>query len=261
MEAPLSIDVDMETQDLLASAEKENAPPPIKNDDNLPPASYWNLLVTHREYRLFIASYIVTHCGEWFNYVASMSVLEADATTSQHRHLLISLLIVVRLLPNVLIAPLGGVLADTRDLRVSMLVLDLAGAGVALSFWLAYALHSPSLIYVSTFVQQCLAGLYEPCRSAIVPQMVKNPNYLHKATTLSGVAWSTMAAVGSSLGGLLVASLGVSTCFGKQCKGISFLHRVFEYLLFSHFTVLYSIGQSHVCIKCMATLAHSWFME
>ena len=147
-----------------------------------------------------------------------MSVLEAgqDATTSQHRHLLISLLIVVRLLPNVLVSPMGGVLADTHDLRVCMMVLDLAGAAVALSFWLAYALHSPALIYVATFVQQCLAGIYDPCRNAIVPQMVKDPNYLQKATTLSGVAWSTMAAIGSSLGGLLVASLGVSTCFGKE---------------------------------------------
>lgn len=155
----------------------------------------------------------------WFNYVASMSVLESgrqdDTTVFRYRHLLISLLIVVRLLPNVVIAPLGGVLADTRDLRKVMILLDLLSAVVALSFWLAQVLQMPFLIYVSTMVQECLAGLYEPCRSAIVPQMVKEPAYLHKATTLSGVAWSTMAAVGSSLGGFLVASLGVPTCFGK----------------------------------------------
>lgn len=145
-----------------------------------------------------------------------MTVLESsDSSISQNRHLRISLLIVVRLLPNVLIAPLGGVLADTHDLRVSMFVLDLLGAIVALSFWLAYVLRIPELVYVSTFIQQCLAGLYDPCRTAIVPQLiVKDANYLHKATTLSGVVWSTMAAIGSSLGGLLVASLGVSACFG-----------------------------------------------
>lgn len=219
METPLPTPADVETQDLLSPSKKDeqHAPSLHVNESALPPASYWNLLRTHREYRLFIASYTVTHIGEWFNYVASMSVLETGhERTFQHRNLLISLLIVVRLLPNVLIAPFGGVLADTRDLRVSMIVLDLAGGLVALSFYVAYALHSPTLIYVATFVQQCLAGLYEPCRSAIVPQMVKDANYLHKATTLSGVVWSTMAAVGSSLGGLLVASFGVSACFGKK---------------------------------------------
>jgi hypothetical protein len=74
METPFPILEDVETQDLLA-AHEDSAPPLLpeedaSNDDGespstlLPPASYWNLLVTHKEYRLFIASYIITHCGE-----------------------------------------------------------------------------------------------------------------------------------------------------------------------------------------------------
>jgi hypothetical protein len=98
-----------------------------------------------------------------------------------------------------------------------MIGFDILGAAVALSFIMAQYLERPELIYLSTFLQQSCAGLYEPCRSAIVPQLVREGPYLQKATTLSGIAWSTMAAVGSSLGGLLVASLGVSTCFGKWC--------------------------------------------
>jgi hypothetical protein len=222
METPFPILEDVETQDLLA-AHEDSAPPLLpeedaSNDDGespstlLPPASYWNLIVTHKKYRLFIASYIITHCGEWFNYVASMTVLES-VSHSQSRLLRISILICVRLLPNVLVAPLGGVLADTHDLRISMIGFDILGAAVALSFIMAQYLERPELIYLSTFLQQSCAGLYEPCRSAIVPQLVREGPYLQKATTLSGIAWSTMAAVGSSLGGLLVASLGVSTCF------------------------------------------------
>ena len=81
METPISIleeHVDVETQDLLAAHEHHVAPPslllPLQDASNdgddehpstrLPPASYWNLLVTHKEYRLFMASYVVTHCGE-----------------------------------------------------------------------------------------------------------------------------------------------------------------------------------------------------
>lgn len=178
------------------------------------PASYWNLLLTHRQYRILLSSYIVSRCGEWLTYVASMSVLEQNASNSQHRQFLrISLLIVVRLMANVMATPLGGVLADTHDLRQSMIRVDLAGAVVALLFWVAFLLHSPPLIYVATFLQECVAGLYNPCLNAIIPQLVTDPVYLHKATTLSGLAWSTMAAIGSSLGGVLVATLGISTCY------------------------------------------------
>lgn len=64
MEAPLPTHADVETQDLLTPEKDEPAAPTTISDDTLPPASYWNLLRSHRQYRLFIASYIVTHCGE-----------------------------------------------------------------------------------------------------------------------------------------------------------------------------------------------------
>lgn len=144
-----------------------------------------------------------------------MSVLEKgrDEISPQNRHLLISLLIVVRLLPNVFVAPFGGVLADTRDLRKSMMVLDAMGSVVALLFWVAYLFDSPLLVYAATLIQQILAGLYDPCRNAIVPQLVTDADYLHKATTMSGLAWSSMAAIGSSLGGVITSSLGIPACF------------------------------------------------
>lgn len=76
METPLPIHPnDAEAQDLLASetyGDVNAALHELNNDDKealidqkLPPASYWNLLRTHGEYRLFMASYVVTHCGEY----------------------------------------------------------------------------------------------------------------------------------------------------------------------------------------------------
>lgn len=40
-----------------------------------------------------------------------------------------------------------------------------------------------------------------------------SPSELQKATTLSSLTWSLMAAIGSSTGGLLVAWFGVKGCF------------------------------------------------
>ncbi|KAL7567511.1 hypothetical protein ACA910_009522 [Epithemia clementina (nom. ined.)] len=102
-------------------------------------------------------------------------------------------------------------------------------------------------IFVATFLQQALSqGLYEPSRSALLPSLVmKAPGTskhnddgeagseqdknaakqqefyqqqcLKKATIISGMAWSTVAALGSATGGFLVAQLGIRACFLVDC--------------------------------------------
>jgi MFS family permease len=69
-------------------------------------------------------------------------------------------------------------------------------------------------IYLAACLQEVLSGLYEPSRSAIVPLLVPDAgDDLEKATILTGVAWSLMAAVGAASGGFLVACFGTRGCF------------------------------------------------
>jgi MFS family permease len=179
--------------------------------------TYWGLLKTNREYRLLLSSYLITHCGEWLTYIASINVIELQMqksnTTSRTA---ISILVAARLLPNVLLSLFGGTLADSRDRRKSMIFLDVCGAICALLFVVAYQLESVNLIYLMTFFQESIAGLYQPCSSSIIPLMVANGSALQKATILSGVAWSAMAAFGSAAGGFLVAAFGSRNCFCKS---------------------------------------------
>ena len=177
-------------------------------------ASFLGLMKNYRCFRLYLLSYIITHCGEWFTYIASITLAEkllgAAGTTSRTT---ISILVVVRLLPNVLLAPFGGILADGRDRRESMIFLDIIGAISPLLFFFAMYFESIGVIYLVTFIQQCISGLYEPCRSAIIPLLVPEEEYLKKATTLAGLCWSLFAAVGSSLGGLVLTLFGFKACF------------------------------------------------
>jgi predicted MFS family arabinose efflux permease len=187
--------------------------PSTKNSENI---SYWKLLQSNREFRLFITSFLITHGGEWLTYIACIDFIENQLgksnTTSRTA---ISLLIACRLLPNFLLSSFGGTLADSRDRRESMIFLDICGAICALLFVVAYQLESIFLIYVMSFLQESIAGLYQPCCSSIIPLMVKNEQALKKATTLSGLAWSVMAAVGSASGGFVVAAFGIRNCFCK----------------------------------------------
>ena len=181
--------------------------------------SYLDLLSSHTEFRCFLLSYIVTMLGEWLTYVASMAMIENG--NENIGKLAISGLVVVRLLPTVIWAPLGGVLADSYDRKRNMILLDILAACISVLFYLANRMQSLALLYVATFLQQSIAGLYEPSRSAIVPMLVQSPRYLPKATTAVGMVWSTMTAAGASISGFVVAYLGISECF--IIDGITFL--------------------------------------
>jgi hypothetical protein len=188
------------------------------DDDFAEDVTYFSLLRDNRPFRFFILSYIVAHLGEWLTYLASISAIEeiqmhngADASS----RMALSLLIVIRLLPNVILSPFGGALADGWDRRDIMMYLDVGGSLVAWIF--VFALHQKSvgLIYFATFLQECMAGLYEPSRSAIIPLMCPGDEEMKKATTLAGVVWSMIAAFGSAAGGFLVALVGIHGCYSK----------------------------------------------
>ena len=177
--------------------------------------SFYTLLRENREFRLYISSFLVTTCGEWLTYVAAIAMIEEwlggdDATSSRTA---ISYLVVIRLMPNVILSAVGGLLADSRDRRQSMIALDTVGALVTLLNLVAFYYKSIPFIYLVTMLQQCVAALYEPCRGAILPLIVTDEEALKKATTLSNLAWSLTTAIGASLGGVVVSYFGCRVCF------------------------------------------------
>jgi len=186
--------------------------------------SFWSLVRDNENYRWYLMSYLVTHAGEWFTYVASISAIERiqqhstnnnnnnnNATTKSRTS--ISILVLSRLLPNALFTSVGGVLADSYDRRTIMLTLDILGTFIALLFLAAYQLESIPALYVATALQMTVAAIYEPSRSSMVSMLVADGESLKKAITMSELAWSLMTSVGSSMGGFAAEYLGISTCF------------------------------------------------
>lgn len=153
------------------------------------------------------------------SYLASISLIqeiaEASSTSvaSDRVNTLISILILVKLLPNVVFMPLGGVLADKYDRRRIQIILDVASSVAVLLYMMAIQYQSIPILYFATFCQESLSGLYIPSNASIVPLLTSSESELEKATTLSGLTWSLMAALGSATGGVLVAAFGVRGCF------------------------------------------------
>jgi MFS family permease len=208
------------TTHIQTDAEKEEEQNTIGNKEfsscSSSSLTYWTLLRSNRPFTLYLCSYITNHTGEWLTYLASLTALrqmQQQQDGSQVTSTSIGVLVAVRLLTNVLAAPWGGALADAMDRRKAMIVLDLVGAFVALVFLAAVQYQSPFLIYLATFVQEFDSGLYEPSKSAIVPLLCPTDTMLEKATMLTSMAWSIVAAVASAAGGVLVSILGLQGCF------------------------------------------------
>ena len=179
--------------------------------------TYLSLVQSNKPLQLFLSSYIITQMGEWFTYVASIELMEQilgpNKVTSSRRY--ISYLVVFRLLPFLFISPFGGVLADVRDRRKSMIVLDWIGAIAPLLFLIGAYFQSIPIIYLVTAIQSTIAALYEPCRNSIIPLLAPGEEEMQKATILAGLVWSVMAAFGAATGGFMVSIVGIRACFGK----------------------------------------------
>ena len=142
-------------------------------------------------------------------------------TNQNNANTLISILILVKIVPNVLLIPIGGILADTYDRRKMQIILDLSASSVVVVFLWSLATESILLCLVANFLIETTSGLYIPSSQAMLPQMFgnsessteENDDEVQKATILYGMSWSLMTAVGSALGGILVATFGIKGCF------------------------------------------------
>jgi len=188
---------------------------PIQDDVN-----YSTLLSKNTNLRYYWLSFVVNRMGDWLTLLASISLIgNAVGTDAPNYNTYVSILLVTKSLPNVLFMPLGGILADKYDRRHVQILLNAASACLIVVFLWAYHYKSVVGVWIANFLQDSLGGLYAPSESAMVPQLLLSSigksydQELKKATTLMSLTWSLMAAVGSALGGVLVATFGIQGCY------------------------------------------------
>lgn len=170
--------------------------------------SYLTLLRDNRNYRNLWLGAVISQLGDWFNLIASASLI-ADLTDAGTA---ISYLFLARFLPLFLFSPLAGVLADRLDRRLILVGTNLLRALTVLGFLL---IDNPSqiwLFYLLTLTQFALSALFTPARTAVIANIVRHED-LVTANALDSFTWSTMLAVGSLLGGIAASQFGIGAAF------------------------------------------------
>jgi MFS family permease len=170
--------------------------------------SYRDLLRKNRDFRNLWYGQIASLFGDWFNLIASASLV-ASLTGSG---LAVGTLFAVRMLAPFLVSPLAGVAADRFDRRRLLIATDVVRAVVVLGFLFVRTSERVWLLYMLTAVQLGMHGFFFPTRNAILPDIVSQEE-LGAANAITSATWSVMLAFGAAAGGLVAGGWGVYPAF------------------------------------------------
>ncbi len=163
-----------------------------------------------RNFRLLWSGMLVSQTGSWMQFIALGYLI--DQLTKAPIYL--GLLGVSQALPRLLFAFLGGVAADRLDRRTVMLVTNATMMASATLLWvLAYTgrIEVWHVLVIGAF-NSFTQSFDVPARQSLVPFLVTDRE-LMKAVSLLTIAFNGSGIFGPSLGGVVIAAVGVAGCF------------------------------------------------
>src|SRR5437763_6608338 len=111
-----------------------------------------------RPFALLLTSLAVSSCGDWIYNVALLALVFERT----HSATLVALTTAARVLPIVLLGPLGGVMADRHDRRMLMIGADLVRAALMVALAASAAAGLPIILAPVIAAAATLAGAAVP---------------------------------------------------------------------------------------------------
>ncbi len=169
---------------------------------------YIELLRSNRNFRLLWSGQVASLFGDWFNLIASASLV-ASLTGSG---LAVGALFVIRMLAPFVMSPFAGVAADRYNRKTLLILTDILRGVAVLGFLFVRDPDDVWLLFVLTAIQMAMSGLFYPTRNAILPDLVRSDE-LGAANAIGSTTWSVMLAVGAALGGIVSGAWGIYPAF------------------------------------------------
>jgi len=165
----------------------------------------------HRNYRLFFSGQVVSVSGTWMQNIATAWLVLAIT----HSAVAVGILATFQFLPFTLFGLFAGVLVDRLDPRRTVIATQAMAMilAVALTGVTVAGVVTPWEIYLLTAIRGVVLVVDAPARQALTFQMVGRDE-LPNAIALNSSLFNAARVVGPAIGGALVATVGVSWCFG-----------------------------------------------
>jgi hypothetical protein len=170
--------------------------------------AYTELLRSNPSFRRLWIAQLISLGGDWFNVVALTGLLLHLTGSSFYG----GAVLVASLLPQFLLSPVAGVVADRFDRRRLMLGTNLIAAVLALAM---LAVRSRGSVWLGLAAMAGIAAMgafFDPASRSGLPNIVED-DQLAAANVLMACTWGIMAAVGAAAGGLVAGLLGRDAAF------------------------------------------------
>src|SRR5947208_9676285 len=168
------------------------------------------------DFRFLLSALAVSQVGDWL-YNLALVVLVYDRT---HSALWAGVTTAARVLPVVVLGPVGGVLADRFDRRRIMIICDLARVALMLLLAAVAAAGLPIVLApVIAAAATAAAAPYMPCVAAVTPRVVDDADLPGANAARSAVGGASII-LGPALGGVLLV-LG-SPAFAFAVNALTF---------------------------------------
>ena len=163
-----------------------------------------------RDYRVLVIGGLISGIGTQVTLVALPFQIYVLTSSS----FLVGLLGLVELVPLVVVALLGGTLADRMDRRRLLLVSQVVQTGTSLCLVIGAAAGSPPIgvLYLIAAVASGASAVDRPTRAAMVPALV-GPERLRSAISFNYGLVQVAMVVGPAMGGIIIAAGGLTWAY------------------------------------------------
>lgn len=179
----------------------------------------FSILKNNRNYRWLFFGQSLSFLGSMISQVA----FPFQIYWQTHSNLMVGLLSLAQLIPLLVTALFGGVLADRYPRRKLLLIAEFFLAiGCALLFWNA-SLPEPHiwLLFAVGSGMSALNGLHRPAFQGIQQQIVPAKDFM-ATSSLQSLGYGINMIAGPALGGLLIAHFGLRANYAVDCFSFLF---------------------------------------
>jgi MFS family permease len=170
--------------------------------------TYRELLGRNHHFRWLWMGQVISELGTWFSFIAELGLVRLVSGSVWAT----TLLLVARLLPFLLVAPIAGVLVDRYSRKHILVATDLLRALVALLYVAAGTLRSVELVIIGSALMSSLTMFFEGAKNASIANLT-TPRELLTANVLMFSLRFLQFTVGSALGGVTAAQFGYDVVF------------------------------------------------
>ena len=179
--------------------------------------TYLQLLGRNRSFRRLWIGQVISELGNWFNFMAVLGLVRLVSNAAPE---VTTIVLIVRLAPFTVFAPLAGAFVDRWSRRKVMIATDLLRVAIALGPLLVVRRQDLWIAYLCTGLLSFVGTFFEAAKNAAVPNITGERDLL-AGNALMFTSRFLLMSLGAALGGWTAAKVGYSWAF--VINAVSFL--------------------------------------